>query len=188
MAADKLQAANAIRRLAVQLQGMNEAADILEALGSTEQVIAQAKVDSEKARKDLFTSTGLLEEANKNLAAARAEAGKVLNAAQEKADTLVTQARLEAEQITAEAKAQAEHTVRGAVQTAQDLVVRETADARAQLDSLLGQVRTASAQLERLQAQADAEHQTTAEAQAQSQAAQAQLAEVQDKLRKILGS
>ena len=164
----KLQAADAIRRLAVQLQGMNEAADILEALGSTEQVIAQAKIDSEKARKDLFTSTGLLDEANKNLAAARAEAGNVLNAAQEKADALITQARLDADALVTEAKKSADSTVRDAVAAATDKATRETADAHAQLASLMGQVQVATAQLEQLQAKTDTEHQASAEAQAKA--------------------
>lgn len=183
----KLQAADAIRRLAVQLQGMQEAADILESLGSTEQVVAQATADADKAKKELAKATDALGEANRNLAAARAEAGNVLQAAQGNADDLITQARLEADQIAAEAKAQAEQTVRGAVETAKDVASRETADARKQLDALTIQIREARLTLEKVQALTDDERQAAAQAQAQAEAAQAQLSDIQGKLRKILG-
>lgn len=183
----KLQAADAIRRLAVQLQGMQEAADILESLGSTEQVVEQAKVEAEKAKKALAKATDELGEANRNLAAARAEAGNVLKAAEAKAGEFITQARLEAEQIGAEAKAQAEQTVRSAVDTAKDVAFRETTETRKHLDGLLSQIREARLNLEKVQAATDAERLEAATAQAQADAAQAQLSEIQGKLRKILG-
>lgn len=92
----KSQAAETIRRLAVQLHGMNEAADLLESIGSAEALKSALEAECAEQRR-------LADEARAERAAEQKAAAEVA----EETDALVRQARTLAEKLVTDADQQA---------------------------------------------------------------------------------
>lgn len=123
---NKMQAAESIRRLAVMFQGMVEAADTLEAIGSLEQATGEAQAARAKAEAARDAVLGEVRNAEQSIKNARADA-----------QTLAENARGLAAQIERDATEEG----RRIIADARDQVSQERLAAKGQLDQQLAAVR-----------------------------------------------
>lgn len=105
---DKITAAGAIRSLANKYAAMNEAADILEQLGSLDNATAEAIRDKEAAIADKKAALIELEKAQGALKQSKDQAKAILEKSVVDANEWVAGAKSESEAIVKEAKAQAQ--------------------------------------------------------------------------------
>lgn len=172
----KLQAAEAIRRLAIQFQAMTEAADLLETIGEAESATDACARGRAVAEQEFRTVQAHVADATRNLKAAQDEASRVLTDADQRARTVMNQAEEWALQQKADATASIAKMVQDARTDAMEKIALDIADAQADLALLREQVGDAKALLEQTRLQA-------ATSQAQVNAAQVQLTE----LKKLVG-
>lgn len=90
-------AVESIRRLAMQYQGMIEAADTLEALGSLEQATDEAKAAQAKASSELAALTTDIQKANAYLVDLQNEASRVIEISKAQAESIINAASIEAD-------------------------------------------------------------------------------------------
>ena len=136
-------AASVLRREAVRLKGIIEAADILEKLGAAKQGIDQANAARDSANRERDVARGQLTDAQAKLEAAAAQVTKTLAQAKEGADRIFADAEAQARRVHEEAKKTA------AVKTVADL-----AEADKRLAAVNAEVTRASTRLEGLNAKA----------------------------------
>jgi len=106
---DYQNASQTIRRLAVQLQGMVDAADILDAIGAPAQHLAELNAQIDAANATLTDTIGAkLREAQHTEDTAKRDAEKTTSDAQVAADSIVSDANLAARQLLSDAQAQAD--------------------------------------------------------------------------------
>lgn len=139
---DKINAADAIRRLANQYEGMVAAAAMLEEIGSLEQAAKEAKAATHDAKAERDKALAELEQAKAAVLKAQADAADVLQQAQFEAGIKAADIKQAAEQEAATIRANAEREAAALL-----------APAQARLDKLAGQARdvenaTAAAQNE----------------------------------------
>lgn len=104
----KSNAAESIRRLAVQYQQMVEAADLLDSIGSLEQAAAEAKKAAEAARADTAAARAEADKAKAEAKKSKEKVDKILSDADGEALAKVQEAEIKAQGIVADAKAKAE--------------------------------------------------------------------------------
>lgn len=118
-----IEAASAIRQIAVKLKGFELAAEALERVGSFEQAEAEAKAAAEKAKAEAALALSDLEAARKDAedmraagerekAAAVEEAGQIRRAADEQALAAIEAAKAEAERIIEQGRSKAAEHMR----------------------------------------------------------------------------
>lgn len=174
---DKSTAAEAIRRLAVQFQGMVEAADLLEKVGSIEQATQEAtkaRVAAESSRdralETLRTAREQAEQINSDLAESvidsQRKAALLLNSASDRANAIM----LEADQRS-----------KALIQSGQEQASAALEQISTQLSAMQSKLTDLTAEVETALRNRDAAWQAT-------ELAEKSLAAVQDKIRSLLPS
>lgn len=174
--ANKIQSADAIRRLAIQYQAMVEAADLLESIGSLEQASKEAEKAASAARENLKIAEEELASVKAETKKAKAKGDDVIALAVGAGNEKLEQADLEAKAIVAAANEQA------------DLIV---AKARKDADAITSGVesrRTAiAADVDALTKRADLMTAVIADKTAEVNDLELRLAKAQAQIAKILG-
>lgn len=171
---DKATAAQTIRRLAVFLQDINEAADALEAMGSVEQAISEANAQRGAAIAERDAIRTEVEFGQSAVAKAQAEVETALDGCRLQIAQLHADAKTDTENRLQDARAAAEAIIasgQNAAQQAQAQADRKLQSLTAQIDELATQL--TDAEMRRNDAVTAADE------------AQARLQNVQDQIQKL---
>lgn len=172
----KTDAANAIRQLAVQYQGMMEAADLLEQTGSFEQAAAEAKAAAAEAAAAREAALVTLSETIERISKVEDEAKSIESKANADALAIVAAAESKAQGIIDQAKADGAAKIAGLLGPANDQLAVLTAEAKRLSDAISMEEET----LRQLRAQ-------TQQANDDAKAAEKKLAAVRNTIAKLAG-
>ena len=173
--ADKITTAQTIRQLAVLFEGMVDAANTLEAIGSLENAVIEATAAKDVAVAERYAAVAEMETALIAVRAAKSDADQIIAEAHECAATLKEAAEAEAMAITKSAKDQADALIVEAKQQSDESV----ADTTNRLTILRAKIGDIKSDIATLEARRNA-------ANAAADAADARFANAKDAIKKLM--
>lgn len=174
---DYANATQTLRRLALQFQGIVDAADYIEKMGSLDTAAKEAQAARDKALAERDRALDAQKQADLDLEAAHAEAARVVADAKTEAETLIAEARDGAKLIVADAQESADQIRASANIAANEAHAQQLVRAQLLEDEITG-----------LAARVSALRGETADAEAQAKTAADKLAQIQAAISKIAGS